>query len=304
MENKNPEAAEEKPAKRARKKTVEEKPKRVKKTKEEAVAEEKAVEAPSKPPEVEATVEEAPAETAGKISEEVVKKAAGKEGSDEGFSIDERPVEWIPRTELGKRVYSGEIASFREVMKLGIPVKEVGIIDKLIPGMKEEVIDVGRVQRVTDSGRRMRFRVVAVVGNEDGYIGIGEGKAKEVGPAIRKAIDQGKLSVREIKRGCGSWECGCGMPHSVPFRISGKAGSVEILISPAPKGVGLGSGEVVQKILSLAGIKDAWVKTSGHTRTGINFAHAVYNALVNTNYIKMSDKDSERLKITSGSKQN
>jgi small subunit ribosomal protein S5 len=86
------------------------------------------------------------------------------------------------------------------------------------------------------------------------------------------------------------------------MKISGKAGSVSIIISPAPKGVGLSSGEIVKKILGLAGIKDAWVKTSGHTRTGINFAHAVYNALVNTNAIKISDEKSSRFKIVSGLK--
>jgi len=255
--------------------------------------------------EAQAAVEEAPLEAAAEtlVAEAVLKKVAGR-GSDEEFSTDELPTVWTPKTVLGKKVYDGEITSMKELTKLGIPIREVGIVDKLLPGLKEEIIDVGRVQRVTDSGRRMRFRVVAVVGNEDGYIGIGEGKSKEVGPAIRKAIDQAKMSIKEIKRGCGSWECGCGTPHSVPFRINGKAGSVKLIISPAPKGVGLGSGEVANKILILAGIKDAWVKTSGHTRTGINFAHAVYNALAGTNYIKISDKNAEKLRITSGSKLN
>ena len=228
-------------------------------------------------------------------------KTPGKE-SDE-FSVEEAPTVWMPKTVLGMKVYQGEISSIKELMKMGLPVKEVGIIDRLMPGMKEEIVDIGRVQRVTDSGRRMRFRVTAVVGNQDGYVGIGQGKAKEVGPAIRKAIDKAKLSLREIKRGCGSWECGCGTPHTVPTKISGKSGSVTVYIAPAPKGVGLNSGEIVKKTLMLAGISDAWVRTSGHTRTGINFAYAVYNALVNTNYLKMDEKTANRLKIISGSKE-
>ena len=249
-------------------------------------------------------VAETPAEPAGPEQESASEQAGGesKKGGSDEFSLEDAPEIWVPKTALGHRVYSGEINSIKEIVRIGVPIKEVGIIDKLLPGMKEEVVDVGRVQRVTDSGRRMRFRVVAVVGNEDGYIGIGEAKAKEVGPAIRKAIDKAKLSVCEIKRGCGSLECSCGTPHTVPMKISGKAGSVSIIISPAPKGVGLSSGEIVKKILGLAGIKDAWVKTSGHTRTGINFAHAVYNALVNTNAIKISDEKSSRFKIVSGLK--
>lgn len=240
----------------------------------------------------------------GSIAEIVEQPAEKKPEADESrgdFTVEEKPTVWTPKTTLGGRVYRGEVNSIKQLMEAGILVKEVGIIDKLLPGLKEEVVEVGRVQRVTDSGRRMRFRVVAVVGNEDGYIGIGEGKGKEVGPAIRKAIDTAKLNVRGIKRGCGSWECGCRMPHTVPMAISGKSGSVEVKILPAPKGMGLARGEIAKKILALAGVKDAWIKTSGHTRTGINFAHAVFNALVNTNYVKISDDKASQLNIVFGS---
>jgi len=240
---------------------------------------------------------------AGEAVVETAAKTRGRSGdSDRDFSVEEEPEIWVPKTSLGRKVYAGEIASMTELMKLGVPIKETGIVDKLLPGLKEEIVDVGRVQRVTDSGRRMRFRVVAVVGNGDGYIGIGEGKGKEVGPAIRHAIEQAKLTIKPIKRGCGSWECGCGKPHSVPVTISGKAGSVTVTIKPAPQGVSLVSGEVAKKILGLAGIKDAWVQTDGHTRTGINFAHAMFNALIKTNEIKVSEQNTSRLKIVSGSK--
>jgi small subunit ribosomal protein S5 len=270
-----------------------EKPRRIAKKKTDAPVKEEApvvVEKPAAPVENAVDVVEQPAEG----------KDGGKEGRGD-FSFEEKPEVWVPKTRLGEMVYSGEITSVKQLMESGMPIKEVGIIDKLLPGLKEEVVEVGRVQRVTDSGRRMRFRVVAVIGNEDGYVGIGEGKAKEVGPAIRKAIDKAKLSVRGIKRGCGSWECGCRMPHTVPVAITGKSGSVEVRILPAPKGMGLARGEIAKKILMLAGIKDAWIKTRGHTRTSINFAHAVYNALVNTNYVKLSDDTAKRLNIVFGS---
>ena len=66
------------------------------------------------------------------------------------------------------------------------------------------------VQKQTDAGKSSRFKCHVVVGNSDGYIGIGSAKNKEVGPGIRRAITKAKLSIIPVKRGCGSWECNCG----------------------------------------------------------------------------------------------
>ena len=74
-------------------------------------------------------------------------------------------------------------------------------------------------------------------------------------------------------------------PHSVPFRVVGKSGSVEIELIPAPLGVGLVAGDVAKVLLRLAGIRDIWVFTRGETRTTLNFAKATYNALKNINRI-------------------
>ncbi len=207
---------------------------------------------------------------------------------------------WKPKTTLGMKVRTGELNSIDEVLASNLPLCEVEIIDKFLPDTKEEIIGVGRVQRVTDSGRRMRFRVITAVGNGNGYIGIGEAKGKEAGPTIRKAIERAKLSIKSVKRGCGSWRCGCGKPHTVPFKISGKSGSVTVTLVPAPRGAGIVGGEVAKKILALAGIQDVWVMTDGHTRTNINFAHAVVNALINTNFIKLNESEIKNLKIVSG----
>ncbi|RLI92191.1 MAG: 30S ribosomal protein S5 [Candidatus Altiarchaeales archaeon] len=222
---------------------------------------------------------------------------------EEKEEIKETPSEWEPKTALGKKVASGAIKSIDELMRYPNPIKEVEIIDTLLPDLDEEIIDVARVQRTTDSGRRMRFRIVTAVGNRNGYVGVGKAKGKEAGPTIRKAIERAKLNIKRIKRGCGSWECGCREPHSVPFRVVGRCGSVRVVLSPAPKGVGLVSGDIARKILALAGIKDVWVHTEGCTRTSINFAFAVLNALENTNKMKISEKDTERLGIVSGAVQ-
>jgi small subunit ribosomal protein S5 len=190
--------------------------------------------------------------------------------------------EWVPRTRIGKMVKEGKIASIDEIFAMNIPILEPEIVDYLLPDLKHEIIDVGIVQKQTDAGELSRFRVVVIVGNENGYVGIGKGKAKQLRFAIEKAIINAKLNIAPVRRGCGSWECMCGTPHSVPFTVSGKSGSVRITLYPAPKGTGLVAGDVAKVVLRMAGIKDVWSKTLGETRTTYNFARATYNALVNT----------------------
>ncbi len=208
--------------------------------------------------------------------------------------------EWVPKTRLGKLVVEGKITSMGQALKGGLPLREVEIVDMLLPDLEDEVIDVNMVQRMTDSGRRTKFRVVVVVGNKNGYVGIGQAKDREVGMAIRKAVEKAKLNIIEVNRGCGSWECGCGTPHSLPFKVTGKCGSVRITLKPAPRGVGLAVGNVAKVVLRLAGIKDVWGFTKGETRTTINFAKAVYDALKNTAIHKAPEELKKKLNIVSG----
>ena len=132
------------------------------------------------------------------------------------------PIDWDPKTKLGKMVLKGEITTMSDALKTGLPIREPEIVDILLPAINDEVIDVNMVQRMTDSGRRVKFVITVAVGNNDGFIGFGQAKGKEVGSSIRKAIESAKLNVIEIKRGCGSWECGCRKPHTVPFTVKGK----------------------------------------------------------------------------------
>jgi len=171
-------------------------------------------------------------------------------------------VEWNPKTHLGKIIKSGKITTMKDALETGLPLRESEVVDLLLPDIQDEVIDVNMVQRMTDSGRRVRFVITVAVGNNDGYVGLGQAKGKEVGSSIRKAIENAKINILEIRRGCGSWECGCRKPHTVPFAIKGKSGSVEIILKPAPQGIGLATGEVAKKILKLAGIKDCWANSS------------------------------------------
>lgn len=193
---------------------------------------------------------------------------------------------WIPLTGLGKLVAGGQITSIDQVLESGKPIKEVEIVDTFLPDLTDEVLDISMVQRMTDSGRRVKFRAVVVIGNRNGYIGFGQGKDAQVGNAITKAIKDAKLSIIKVNRGCGSWECGCGLEHSIPVQVTGKSGSVRVTLKPAPQGIGLVTGDVAKKVLGLAGIRDVWGFSSGETRTTINFAKATFNALAQTNMVR------------------
>jgi small subunit ribosomal protein S5 len=208
--------------------------------------------------------------------------------------------DWQPKTRLGRMVLRGDISNMRDALESGLPLKEPEIVDILLPGLSDEVLDVNMVQRMTDSGRRVNFVITAVVGNQDGYVGLGKTKGKEVGPAIRKTIDAAKLNIIEVKRGCGSWECGCRRAHSLPFQVKGKSGSVEVGLKPAPRGISLAVGGIAKSILRLAGIKDAWGFTKGHSRTTVNYASATFNALRQTGSMKTRSEQAKDLCIISG----
>jgi len=190
--------------------------------------------------------------------------------------------EWAPRTRLGRLVQDGQISSLEEAFAEGYKVREPQIVDLLLPNLEEEVINVSLVQKQTDAGEKSRFKAIVAVGNGDGYLGLGSAKAKQVRTAIEKAATDARLNITLIRRGCGSWECGCGQPHSLLFETTGKRGAVKIKLVPGPRGLGVVASEGAKIILRLAGVKDAWTRSYGSTRTVPSFAYAVFDALKKT----------------------
>lgn len=203
---------------------------------------------------------------------------------------------WEPRTRLGKQVAEEEITSMDEALNSGLPFKEPEITDQLL-SIEDDVLDINMVQRMTDSGRRVKFRCVVAIGDRNGFVGYAEGRDDQVGSAIQKAIDIAKLNMVHVSRGCGSWECGCGRLHTVALRTSGKAGSVEVELRPAPRGLGLAGGETARSVLELAGIEDIWTRSSGKTRTTVNFAKATFNALKATSQARVPDRTREKREV-------
>ena len=196
--------------------------------------------------------------------------------------VTERIEEWMPRTRLGKMILEGRISSIEEVFMEGLKIREPEIVDVLLPDLQEEVININLVQKQTDAGEKSRFKAIVAVGNRDGYVGLGSGKAKQVRTAIEKGAMDARLNITLVRRGCGSWECGCGKPHSLPFQVEGKCGGVRIVLIPGPRGLGIVASEEAKVILGLAGVKDCWTKSYGSTRTIPSFAHAVFDALRKT----------------------
>lgn len=222
---------------------------------------------------------------------------------------------WVPKTELGKKVKKGEITHIDQILLKGQKILEPEIVDALLPDLKYDLLTIGQskgkfgggkrsiwkqTQKKTREGNKPKFSTLVVVGNKDGYVGVGKGKAKETVPAREKAIRRAKLNIISITRGCGSWECGCSTSHSIPFKIKGKSGSIVITLMPAPKGVGLVSEGQVRKILGFAGIKDVYSKARGNTTTKLNLLYACFNALKKLNKIKIPTQYIEKAGVTFG----
>ncbi|MEM2530618.1 MAG: 30S ribosomal protein S5, partial [Candidatus Bathyarchaeia archaeon] len=88
--------------------------------------------------------------------------------------------EWIPRTKVGRMVQEGKLASLADIFTQGLKIMEPEIVDVLLPNVKHGVLGIGIVQKQTDAGEKTRFKAVVCVGNEDGYVGVGSGKARQV----------------------------------------------------------------------------------------------------------------------------
>ncbi len=193
---------------------------------------------------------------------------------------------WVPKTALGRKVQAGEIASIDEILDAGKKILEPEIVSKLLPDLREEVLDIRSTQRMTASGRKQKMEAIVALGNKRGYIAVGMGKATETRDAIAEAIVDAKKRITRVRLGCGSWECGCKTSHSVPMEVTGSNSSTMITIRPAPRGIGLVAGGVAKKVLTLAGVSDAWTFAKGRTRNVLNMVLATIGALDSLNGIK------------------
>jgi len=205
--------------------------------------------------------------------------------------------EWEPKTELGRDVKDGKIKNIDEILKANKKILEEQIVDSLI-NVRSDLISIGQAkgkfgggkrrawrqtQRKTQEGNVPTFSTLAVIGDENGHVGIGSGEAKETLPARDKAIRKAKLNIIKIERACAAFDCACSELHTVPFKVEGKKGSVKVILIPAPQGTGLVVADELKKVLKLAGIKDVYSQTFGKKRTTFNLVKACIVALKKTN---------------------
>jgi len=190
--------------------------------------------------------------------------------------------DWVPVTKLGRLVKAGKIATLENIYQYSLPIKEYQIVEHFLgeSKLKDEVMKICPVQKQTRAGQRTRFKAFVIVGDEDGHVGLGVKCSKEVATAIRGAIILAKLSVIPIRR--GYWGSKFGEPHTVPCKVTGKCGSVRFRIIPAPRGTGISAAGVPKKLLSFAGIHDAYTSSTGQTRCLGNFVKATYAAVIKT----------------------
>ncbi|HZK88013.1 MAG TPA: 30S ribosomal protein S5 [Anaerovoracaceae bacterium] len=144
------------------------------------------------------------------------------------------------------------------------------MIDASKLDLKESIVNIRRVAKTVKGGRNMRFSVTIVVGNGEGYVGVGLGKAQEIPEAVRKAIEDAKKNLIYVPT----------VGTTIPHRSLGIFGAGQVLIMPALQGTGVIAGSSVRIVLEAAGIKDVRAKSIGSSNTG-NMANATIEGLRN-----------------------
>ena len=153
------------------------------------------------------------------------------------------------------------------------------MIDASKLDLKETIVSIRRVAKTVKGGRNMRFSVTVVVGNGEGYVGVGLGKAQEIPEAVRKAIEDAKKNLILVPT----------VGTTIPHRILGVFGAGKVLIMPASQGTGVIAGSSVRTVLESAGVKDVRAKSIGSNNAG-NIANATLEGLRNLKTVEQISK--------------
>ena len=227
--------------------------------------------------------------------DEVTKRKERRKKREEE-KLTESMESWEPKTKLGRDVKDGKIKNIDEILDSNRKILEEYIVNYLI-NVKSDLISMGQAkgkfgggkrrawrqtQRKKKEGNVLTFSAMAVVGDGNGHVGVGVGEAGETLPARDKATRKAKLNIFKIKRDCAGFDCACSELHTIPFKVTGKCGSVKVTLIPAPQGTGLVVANELKKVLKMAGIEDVYSKTFGRKRTTFNLVKACINALKKT----------------------
>ena len=168
--------------------------------------------------------------------------------------------------------------SFLESNLIVDPFEKIAIISHFLEDLDYSVLETRIINKTVPGGRVRRFRKLIAIGDKNGYIGRGVGKSTEVRTAERKAIFSALTSIKYISRGCGSFNCSCGTPHSMNHIAKGKVGSTIVNLIPCGLGKGLVMSPECEEICELAGIEDLIINIKKPSNR-YNTAYAVFKSL-------------------------
>lgn len=166
-----------------------------------------------------------------------------------------------------------------ETKKERKPVKKTEARSEQKQELKEKLVNVSRVAKVVKGGRTFRFSALVVVGDGNGHVGVGNGKAAEVPDAIKKAIDDARKNLKEVPV----------VGTTIPHEFIGKFGSARVMLKPAVEGSGVIAGGSARAVLELAGYKDIKTKVLG-TNNPRNVVYATMNGLENMRTVEQIAK--------------
>ncbi|WP_119325793.1 30S ribosomal protein S5 [Companilactobacillus musae] len=134
--------------------------------------------------------------------------------------------------------------------------------------LEDRVVSINRVTKVVKGGRRLRFAAIVIVGDKNGHVGFGTGKAQEVPEAIRKAVEDAKKNLISVPM----------VGSTIPHEVIGTFGAGKIMLKPAEEGSGIAAGGAVRAVIELSGVGDVTSKSLGRN-TPINVIRATIDGL-------------------------